>query len=57
MYDMAQDNRLLRPMPCNDDGGAIGPPPPPQTYRILQEDGSYLLTESDSHLRKEQTTR
>jgi hypothetical protein len=37
---------------------ASGPPKPPPaavTYRILQEDGSKLLTEAGNPLRKEQS--
>jgi hypothetical protein len=49
---MSQDNRLLRPV-LEDEGGTVGPPPPPVTYRILQEDSAFILTESGSPLRKE----
>jgi hypothetical protein len=53
---MPQDQRLLRPIKKTDGGGPIGPPPPAVTYRILQEDGFKILTESGNPLRKEQRT-
>ena len=53
---MPQDQRLLRPLKNTKGGGPIGPPPPAATYRILQEDGSTILTESGNPLRKEQRT-
>lgn len=53
---MAQNNRLLRPTKKSGGGGPIGPPPPAVTYRILQEDGFKILTESGNPLRKDQNT-
>jgi hypothetical protein len=43
----------------NKAKNASGPPKPPPvavTYRILNEDGSKLLTQAGSPLRKEQST-
>jgi len=51
---MAQSNRLLRPIRLTARS-PLPPPPPPITYRILNENGSRLLTQSGAFLRKEQS--